>query len=185
MTSASFGVLDKPLSNDYKLKRNKWMHQIEKHQVEAITVFRPETKHGKYSIIQGMVSDFVQTFHNERRLDSKNIPYIFKTIDVVPIEIPFMIINKTYVQTERHTDMRTLLQNLNLTVPSNTSFHYVAMNLQKINEDYPNQWYADANPNRPHFSRGKLYGNDIVKDELVGGKNFIDFTKTDIGIHNL
>jgi hypothetical protein len=55
-----------------------------------------------------------QTFHSERRLDSKNIPYIFKTIDVIPIEIPFMIINKTYVQTERHTDMRMLLQNLNL-----------------------------------------------------------------------
>lgn len=182
MASASFGVLNGDLPKDFKFKKNVWTHQIETHEVESITTFQQEKKIGNYKIIEGAVNDWVQKFHKERRFDAKNNPYIFKTIQAIPIEIPFIIINKKYVQTEHHTDMRILLQNLNLTVPSKLSFHYIAMNLQKINVDYPKQWYDDINPNRPHFSRGKIYGDDIVKDEVIGGQKFKDFLRTDIGI---
>lgn len=182
MVNASFGVLDTDLPANFKFRNNRWIHIVCGQEITAILTFLGKRKIKNINVIDGTVVDY-KTGYQQKTISPKGkAPYVSKTPIPVPVDIPFQIINKKYVKTLIHSDMTTVLQNLNMVVPSKSFFHYVYFNIENLNNDYPNQWFADIFRGGHHAETIKAKGSNLEKDDKIGGEDYKKYLKNDIGI---
>jgi len=182
MASSRFGILKGDLDKKYKFTNDMRKHEIDTKSVEAhINFSKPTTYHG-IEVVSGTVIDFINAKNKKVTINAKNIPQLTVHYNLQPHQIDFFILNKRYIQTELNGDLPVLMRNVNYSLPSKTDFHNIQMYIEKINADYPKQWYAFEQNDRKHVTTTKVFGNDIVQDDIQGGARFTDVPKNDVGI---
>ena len=183
MTSSRFGILDGTLDKNYEFKNDIRKHEIDGKSVESHIRFLKTITHNDIEVVSGTVVSFKNIKANKITRNDNDLPYVTKTYTVQPYGIDFFILDKKYIQTEISADLALLMRNVNHSLPSKIGFHDVQIYIEKINEDYPIQWYALEQNNRKHVTTTKVTGNDIVKDDVYGGSRFTNVPKKDIGIN--
>jgi len=182
MTSSRFGILKGDFDKNYKFKNDIRKHEIDTKSVDAHINFSKATTYHDIEVVSGTVIDYTNIKNKKVTFDGKNIPHITTNYHIEAHQIDFFILNKRYIQTELNGDLAMLMRNVNHSLPSKTDFHNMVMYIEKINADYPKQWYAYEQNNRKHVKTIKILGDDIVKDDIHGGSSFTTVPKNDVGI---
>jgi len=182
MVSSRFGILNGDLDKNYKFTNDIRKHEIDGQSVEAhINFSKPENYNG-IEVVSGTIIDFKNTKSKQVTFNDKNMPHLTENYNLQAHQIEFFILDKKYIQTELSGDLPMLMRNVNHSLPSKIDFHNVQMYIEKINVDYPKQWYAFEQNDRKHVTTTKVFGNDIVKDHIQGGATFTTVPKNDVGI---
>lgn len=182
MTSSRFGILKGDLDTSYKFKNDIRKHEIDGKSIKAHINFSKAITYDNIEVVSGTVIDFINIKNKKITFNNKKIPQITANYNVQPHQIDFFILNKRYIQTELNGDLSMLMKNINHSLPSKIDFHNMVMYIEKINADYPKQWYAFEQNDRKHVTTTKVVGNDIVRDDLHGGNRFTKVPKNDVGI---
>lgn len=181
MTSSRFGILKGDLDKNYKFKDDTRKHVIDNQTIVAYTNFSEAITRNGIEVVAGTVIDFKNTKNTEYSFKDKK-PHLTTKYRPQAHKIDFQILNKRYIQTEISGDLPMLFRNVNHSLPSQIDFHNMVMFIEKINADYPKQWYAFEQNDRKHVTTTKVVGNDIGKDHIQGGNRFVTVPKNDIGI---
>lgn len=184
MVSSSFAILDEELPVNFVFKNYSWVRPVLNEERRVFITFTEKHSIGNHKIINGKIVEYKITTKSKTITDKNNsTPYVSKKTIIEPYEIMFQILDKRYVKTLKQGDIKLLVQNLNRTTPAKCNFRYIHFNIKGLNDNYPNQWYADMNQTGHAAKNIKATGEDLVTDDKIGGNYFKKADKKDIGIN--
>jgi len=182
MVSVSFGIISRDLPDRFVFRNRNWIHQVAGSEVTANVYFGRRRSIENVRIIDGRVIDFKIGLEKSVRDDPDGGSHIHRSVLPIPIEINFNIFQNIFIKTDKKEDMQMLLRNLDVVIGGTTSdVNLIHFDILRISTDNPNQWLAHIERNG-NWSKGRLVGNDLVHDNIIGGNNYINFLKNNVGI---